>query len=54
MIARATGVFTAKALLKLKNVYFYNYKNNERTTSKFNEVFATRRHFNVKFGTVFF
>ena len=27
--------------------------NNKRTNSKF-KVFATRRHFNVKFGTVFF
>ena len=33
---------------------FYNYKNNKRTNSKFNKVFATRRHFDVKFGTVFF
>ena len=35
-------------------MYFYNYKNNKRTNSKFNKVFATRRHFNVKFGTAFF
>ena len=35
-------------------MYFYNYKNNKRANSKFNKVFATRRHFNVKFGTVFF
>ena len=35
-------------------MYFYNYKNNKRTNRKFNKVFATRRHFNVKFGTVFF
>ena len=35
-------------------MYFYNYKNNKRTNSKFNKVFAMRRLFNVKFGTVFF
>ena len=35
-------------------MYFYNYKNNKRTNSKFNKVFATRRHFDVKFGTVSF
>ena len=35
-------------------MYFYNYKNNKRTNSIFNKVFAMRRHFNVKFGTVFF
>ena len=28
-------------------MYFYNYKNNKRTNSKFNKVFATRRHFDV-------
>ena len=26
-------------------MYFRNYKNNKRTNSKFNRVFATRRHF---------
>ena len=52
MIARATGVFTAKTLLR--NVYFCNFKNNKRTNSKFNRVFAARQHFNVKFCTVFF
>ena len=35
-------------------MYFCNYKNNKQTNCKFNEVFATRRRFNVKFGTVFF
>ena len=56
MIARATVVFAAKTLLKLynlRNVYFHNYKNNKRTNSKLNKVFATRRHFNVKFDSFF-
>ena len=35
-------------------MYFYIYKNYKRTNSKFNKVFATRQHFDVKFGTVFF
>ena len=34
-------------------MHFYNYKNNKRTNSKFNKVFATRRHFNVKFALFF-
>ena len=34
-------------------MYFYDYKNNKRTNSIFNKVFASRRHFNVKFGTFF-
>ena len=40
--------------LILEMCIFYNYKNNKRINSKFNKVFALRRHFNVKFGTVFF
>ena len=34
-------------------ILFYNYKNNKHTNSKVKKVFTTRRHFNVKFGTVF-